>query len=152
MKNWCGPWIAFVKLFFMKKYALTSLLAALLMGGCAEDRTPVTTLQTEVEHIHDEAMKQMGPMNALARQLKQEMAALPEGSPRRDSVQQAIDYIGKAEKDMMDWMKGYKAPEEKTSVKEALEYLQKEKTAIEQNGKDIQAATDQGLRLLSAPK
>ena len=121
------------------------LTGALFLTSC-EDRSKVTALQTEVEHIHDEAMKQMGPMNAMARQLKKDLGSLDSLSAQYKTIQQTLSAIDHAETDMMDWMKG---PDEKVSAEEAMKYLNEQKAKIEQNLKDIQSATDAGIKQMS---
>lgn len=133
---------------------IKSILSAILLSGSlfvvsCEDRTKVTALQTEVEHIHDEAMKQMGPMNAMARQLKKDLGSLDSLSAQYKAIQQTLSAIDHAETDMMDWMKGYKAPDEKVSAEEALKYLNEQKAKIEQNLKDIKVATDEGIKQMT---
>ncbi len=128
------------------KLISTLLLTSLLLA--CNDRKEVTALQTETEYIHDEAMKLMGPMNALVRDLKKELAEIDSTSARFDSIQQTILFAKQAESDMMEWMKNYKAPTESVSKEEALSYLNQQKTAIEKNAQDLQEATNRAKSLI----
>ena len=128
------------------KLISTLLLTSLLLA--CNDRKEVTALQTETEHIHDEAMKLMGPMNALVRDLKKELAEIDSTSARFDTIQQTILFAKQAESDMMEWMKNYKAPTESVSKEEALSYLNQQKTAIEKNAQDLQEATNRAKSLI----
>ena len=128
------------------KLISTLLLTSLLLA--CNDRKEVTALQTETEYIHDEAMKLMGPMNALVRDLKKELAEIDSTSARFDSIQQTILFAKQAETDMMEWMKNYKAPTESVSKEEALSYLNQQKTAIEKNAQDLQEATNRAKSLI----
>ena len=51
---------------------------------------------------HDEAMKDMGPMNAISRSIKKEMETLDSLSPRRDSLRNAVSNLERAEEEMMN--------------------------------------------------
>ena len=128
------------------KLISTLLLTSLLLA--CNDRKEVTALQTETEYIHDEAMKLMGPMNALVRDLKKELAEIDSTSARFDTIQQTILFAKQAESDMMEWMKNYKAPTESVSKEEALSYLNQQKTAIEKNAQDLQEATNRAKSLI----
>lgn len=126
---------------------ITALLLSSLLLAC-NDRKAVVDLQTETEHAHDEAMRLMGPMNALVRNLKQELPAIDSSSARYDSIQQLINTAQKAEADMMNWMKNYKAPTETIAKEEALNYLNQQKSAIEQNARDLQDVTSRAQLLI----
>lgn len=128
------------------KLIIALLLTSLLLA--CNDRKEVTALQTETEHIHDEAMKLMGPMNALVRNLKKELTKIDSNSLRFDSIQQTILFAKQAETDMMDWMKNYKAPTESISKEDALNYLNQQKIAIQKNAVDLQNATNQAKSLV----
>ncbi|MFN7327800.1 MAG: hypothetical protein ACK5SQ_14565 [Chitinophagales bacterium] len=128
------------------KLISTLLLTSLLLA--CNDRKEVTALQTETEYIHDEAMKLMGPMNALVRDLKKELAEIDSTSARFDTIQQTILFAKQAESDMMEWMKNYKAPTESVSKEEAISYLNQQKTAIEKNAQDLQEATNRAKSLI----
>lgn len=93
-------------------------------------------------------MKLMGPMNALVRDLKKELAEIDSTSARFDTIQQTILFAKQAESDMMEWMKNYKAPTESVSKEEALSYLNQQKTAIEKNAQDLQEATNRAKSLI----
>jgi|1048.fasta_scaffold02363_3 hypothetical protein len=126
---------------------ITALLLSTFLLAC-NDRQAVIALQTETEHSHDEAMKLMGPMNALVRNLKKELTEIDTSSTRYDSIQQVIKTAQKAEADMMDWMKNYKAPSETITKEEALLYLNQQKSAIEQNARDLQEVTSRAQLLI----
>lgn len=115
-------------------------LVILVVSSC-DNNKEVEALKAETMRIHDEAMKDMGPMNARSRQLKKEMAELDSLSPRRDSLLRLVSAMEKAEEGMMDWMKNYKAPGDDMPKEEAIKYLQEQKAAIEKNLNEIRAAS-----------
>ena len=124
------------------KFPLNALLLGLtlLLAGACNNNKEVEALKAETMRIHDEAMKDMGPMNARSRQLKKEMTELDSLSPRRDSLFKIVSAMEKAEEEMMDWMKNYKAPGDDMPKEEAIKYLQEQKAAIEKNLNNIRAA------------
>lgn len=100
--------------------------------------------------VHDTAMKDMAEMSRTGRALKQILAetdTLPANKAKRDSIAVTLVAIEKADADMMDWMQQYRKPDEK-SVEEAVAYLNEQKQKIEQNLRDIQAATAAGRQFL----
>ncbi len=128
----------------MHIFKINNLLAALCLCAVVlvscNDRKEVEALKAETMRIHDEAMKDMGPLNAMARNIKKELAALDSLAPQRDSLLQVASKLESAETEMMDWMKNYKDPADDMPKEAAVKYLQEQKTAIEKNLKNIQAA------------
>lgn len=113
----------------------------LFLAAACDNNKEVESLKAETMRIHDEAMKDMGPMNARSRQLKKEIAELDSLSPRRDSLFKIVSAIEKAEEGMMNWMSNYKAPGDDMPKEEAIKYLQEQKAAIEKNLNEIRAAS-----------
>jgi hypothetical protein len=125
--------------------------ALLLFFACTDQRAEVNALEESTMRVHDEAMSQMSEMKAIGRQLKKSLAtvdSLGQTGPQRDSLLLGIRAIDLAGRDMMDWMAGYKAPDQ-LSNEEALKYLTLEKQKIDKNKSDIDAATTLGKSLLN---
>lgn len=129
------------------KASLSVLLISLFfLTSCNNDQKQIDTLFHETEVIHDAAMKDMADMNRVARELKATMIAAtmtPEQSAVYTSV---LDNIGKAENEMMEWMKGFKKPDELAPA-DAIKYLQEQKVNIEKNHTNIKAALEAGKKL-----
>lgn len=131
----------------MNKIIVFFCCAAMLLGAC-DSRKAVLDAQAETERAHDEAMKLMGPLNAAARQLKQEMQNIDTLSARYDSIRQTIATIQRVESDMMTWMVAYQPPKDDVPKETALQYFQDKQKAIEQNGAESKAALEQAQNLL----
>lgn len=129
-----------------KSATLFALIGITVCFTACNDRKEVEALKTETMRIHDEAMKDMGPMNAISRSIKNEMETLDSLSPRRDSLRNAVSNLERAEEEMMNWMKNYKDPGENMPKEEAVKYLQEQKTAIEKNLNSIRTATKEAMR------
>lgn len=127
-----------------------SLSLSLLLFACTTDNTGVK-LYEEAMTVHDEAMKDMGEMNRVGRELKAKVLTLDstaaDYATRKVAYDAALQHIEKAGDDMMSWMRDFKKPTELTS-KNAVEYLQKAKTGIADNAADIKAAIEEGKALL----
>ncbi len=123
-----------------KKIAAFALAIAFLPA--CENRREVLDLQHKTEEIHDAAMKEMAAMNRLARQLKKQEGGQAE---HRDSLANALQQMDKAEEEMMNWMKNYHAPKN-LPTEEAVKYLTEQKTSIETNLQNIQAAHEAGKK------
>lgn len=130
-------------------FAKTSLLFSCLLfffSACNNDQKQVEALANETESVHDDAMKDMADMNRVARELKQTLIAATMTPEQSAIYTQTLEAIGKAENDMMDWMKNYKRPEG-MAAPEALKYLQEQKALIEKNHAEIKAALEAGMKL-----
>jgi hypothetical protein len=112
------------------------------------DRKAVETLEKATMDLHDEAMKSMGDMNAVASAIRAALPGVDSLSPRYDSLQTAVRTIRKAEADMMDWMQQYNSPAEDMPIEAATSYLNDQKAKIAKNLKDIQDALAQGKGVL----
>ncbi len=119
------------------------VVAILLPKGTS----PVDALMQETMDIHDTAMVEMAEMNRLGRALKRELAQLPEGTPRADSIRAVLLQMKNAEEDMYTWMRQYEEPP-REPAEQALHYLEEQKHLISQNQQDIRAARDVARRLL----
>lgn len=119
----------------------------MLTVGCNDQKKQVEALQKETEDIHDAAMKDMAEMNRVARGMKEFMVSATMTAEQSATYTETLESIGKAENEMMAWMTEYKAPTDMPAA-EALKYLETQKNLIEQNHIAIQAATEQGKKLL----
>ncbi|HLP94447.1 MAG TPA: hypothetical protein VK168_10455 [Saprospiraceae bacterium] len=131
----------------MKKLTIL-MLALAFFSACNNDQKAVDALLKETETIHDEAMKDMAEMNRLAREIKEFMISASMTPEQSQVYTQTLTQIGQAENDMMSWMKEFKAPEANAPAKESLDYLAKQKEAIQKNHNDIKAAIEAGKKLL----
>lgn len=130
---------------FFSAFGLAIAIVATSCGN--EKKQQIDTLIGETERIHDEAMKEMADMNRIARDLKQRMIADSSmAAERKEAIMSTLTLMGKAENDMMEWMKNYKNPDGMPPV-EALKYIQEQKNLIEKNQKDIKAALEAGQKL-----
>ena len=129
------------------KYATLILAASLILLSC-NDRKAVETLEKATMDLHDEAMKSMGAMNAVASDIRAALPGVDSLSPRYDSLQTAVRTIKKAEADMMDWMQQYNSPAEDMPIEAATSYLTDQKAKMAKNLKDIQDALAQGKGVL----
>jgi hypothetical protein len=134
-----------------KLFTASVLILSFIFIAC-NDRAAVEKAAQATMTIHDDAMRLIGPMQVLNRQLKAEMATLDSLSPRFDSLAQAVLAIGRADRDMMAWMANYEEPAESVQEPIALQYLKEQQSKIEQNYKDIQQATSEAKRLLETKK
>jgi hypothetical protein len=129
------------------KYSRILVLCVVFVA--CENRSEVEALLAETERIHDEAMSQIGPANALARQLKTRMENLDSLSPRYDQLRQARGLLYRANDDMNTWMAEYEEPTNQTPKAEAIRYLQDQKAKMEQNRGDILHAISNAQKLLA---
>ncbi len=140
----------------MKKNAFFSPSALVAMGvlfcsififsACGDDTKQIEALTLETEKIHDETMKDLADMNRVARELKQSMTATTMTPEQSAVYTETLTNMGKAENDMMDWMKNYKTTADMSSA-DALKYIQEQKMAIEKNKVSIKAALEAGTKL-----
>ncbi len=130
----------------LAKASALTLCFLLMFTACGNDKKQVEALAKETETIHDEAMKDLADMNRVARELKQTMIAAMMNPEQSAAYSDALTAMGKAENEMMDWMKNYKSPDD-MSTADALKYLQAQKTLIEKNRADIKAAMEAGKKL-----
>ena len=131
----------------MKYATLLLAVASFILLSC-NDRKAVETLEKATMDLHDEAMKSMGDMNAMASAIRAALPGVDSLSPRYDSLQTAVRVIKKAEADMMDWMQQYNSPAEDMPIEAATSYLTDQKAKMAKNLKDIQAALAQGHGVL----
>lgn len=129
----------------MKKIAYF-LFCTLFLAACGNAPKQIETLTKETETIHDEAMKTMADMNRVARELKEFMISASMTPEQSATYTEVLTNMGKAENDMMDWMKNYKAPDQMPPA-EAMSYLKTQKELIEKNHADLKAALEAGKKL-----
>jgi hypothetical protein len=134
------------------KHTILTLLVALTLAACGEDRKPVEALEKTTMDLHDEAMKAMGPMNKTATAIRKTLKTTDSLSQRYQDLQAAATAIERAEADMMDWMEQYQSPADSVPVARAVEYLTTQKARMEQNFNDIKAASERGAKLLDGGK
>lgn len=137
--------IAFLNASFLA-FAGLLFCSTLLLSACGDDKKQIETLTKETETIHDETMKDMADMNRVARELKQTMISATMTPEQSAVYTQVLDNMGKAENEMMEWMKNYKTTDEMPGS-EAIKYLQDQKMQIEKNRASIKAALEAGLKL-----
>jgi small-conductance mechanosensitive channel len=132
-----------------KFFPASAFILSLVLLACNEQAVVEKATEATMK-VHDEAMRLIGPMQGLNRQLKAEMASLDSLSPRYDSLAQAVRAIGRADRDMKQWMAEFEAPAANIPTQEALSYLKEQLTKIQKNYNDINAATEEAKRLVNA--
>lgn len=134
------PWLAGAKA------GALLLFTILLFTACNDDKKQIEALTQATETAHDEAMKDLADMNRVARELKETLIAATMTAEQSTVYNDVLTNMGKAENNMMDWMKNYKSPDA-LAPGEALKYLTEQKTLIEQNRVEIKAALEAGKKL-----
>lgn len=129
-----------------KAFLALFLFSFLLITACGEEKTQIEAITQQTETIHDEAMKELAEMNRVARELKQTMIAAMMNPEQSAAYSDALTAMGKAENNMMDWMKNYKSPDS-MPTSEAFKYLQEQKALIEKNRAEIRTALEEGKKL-----
>ncbi len=99
------------------------------------------SLKDEVMVIHDEVMPKMGEINRLRKKLinLKEEGQIPD-SMSIEPINEAIEYLEKADDGMMDWMGEFDSPSKlrgKKTHEEIMAYLKEEKVKVEQVKYDI---------------
>ncbi|MEZ4884126.1 MAG: hypothetical protein R3E32_05240 [Chitinophagales bacterium] len=120
--------------------------------GCNGDaaKTPsepisqVKELQKEVMKIHDEAMAKMDLIYRLKKQVSSLADSLMKNDPSltpkaKIGFNEYIISLEAADESMMNWMRNYKAPKDK-SEEEAMAYLQDQMQKIEKVKKEMNEA------------
>jgi len=130
----------------VKTSLLSILFSALFFTACSDDKKQIETLSKATEAVHDEAMKDMADMNRIARELKQTMIAATMTPEQSAVYTEVLTNMGKAENNMMDWMKNYQAMDQMAPT-DALKYIQEQKKQIEKNQLEIKAALEAGKKL-----
>ena len=130
------------------RFFVALVLPMMILGTSCNDRKAVEELKDATMAVHDEAMKELGAMNSVARGLKATMNSLDSLSPERIEIKNTISDMEKAESEMMDWMAQYRAPAKDMPKEEALKYLQGQKTLMEKNLEDIRAAKNRGEKVI----
>ncbi len=123
------------------------LFSFLLFTACNNDKKQIEALITSTTELHDNAMKDLADMNRVARELKQTIAAATMTPEQSALYTTALESMGKAENDMMEWMKNYKLQEDMPAA-DKIKYLQEQKALIEKNGVEIKAALETGKKLM----
>lgn len=122
------------------------LFSTMMFTACGDDKKQVEALTSETEKLHDEAMKDLADMNRVARELKETMIASTMTPEQSAVYTDVLTKMGKAENEMMEWMKNYKSPDG-MPAKDAMPYLQEQKSLIEKNRAEIKASLEAGLKL-----
>ena len=110
---------------------------------------PNKSLETEVNALHDQTMKEMSEMERVGRQVKEDFKTLPQ--EQRKPYIEAIAAISRAGMDMMAWMRDYRSPGDLPAA-EATRYLNEQKTKLQRNRDDIRAALALGQKLAKPSK
>lgn len=111
--------------------ALLLAVLTLPLHSCTpSDEQRVETIRLEVLAIHDEAMDMMGPMYELEMALTSQLDKRKQNHQPTDDQQAAITGLIVAQEAMMDWMRQYKPPGEKSTFPEAMTYFQNQKRHI----------------------
>ena len=129
---------------FAQKIAMKIIyffISLLFLVAC-NDSGNLEKISQETMDIHDEAMEELADMNRVKRQLQERLE-----SDSSQTITQLITDIEVAHKDMMDWMRDYKAPEG-MPTKEAVTYMEDQKAKISKNRDDIHAALEAGKKYL----
>ena len=130
----------------VKTSLLSILFSALFFTACGDDKQQIETLSKATETVHDEAMKDLADMNRIARELKDQMIAATMTPEQSAVYNEVLTNMGKAENNMMDWMKNYQAMDQMAPA-DALKYIQEQKKLIEKNQAEIKAALEAGKKL-----
>lgn len=129
-------------------------LMIMLLTACQSNDPQVIeqqALHDKLMVVHDEVMPKMGDMHKLRKKLVRisENTNLPEGDLA--AVKEAIVYLKNADDGMMDWMGAYNLPSKLRGQKthaEIMEYLQTEKTKIEQVKYDMLTSISAATQLV----
>lgn len=140
--------IAFLPAVAIAKAGALLLISFLFFTACNNDKQQIEKLTKENNETHDTAMKELADMNRVARELKQFMISATMTPEQSAVYNDALTAMGRAENDMMDWMKDDKSTDEMPPT-EAIQYLQERKKLIEKNLADIKAAMEAGKKLQS---
>lgn len=128
------------------------LLVAVLQVACGKtgkniqnEKAAETQLWEEVMVVHDDVMPKMSDINRLKKGLRE--------LPQDRSTMTAITDLTKAEDAMWDWMHGLKTQVQIDSLahEEALDYLWREKTRIEEVRDLMLKSMEQGEKALNKP-
>ena len=130
------------------RYAATQIAAAAETNNLPAD-DPNKRLEAEVNALHDQTMKEMTDMERIGRQIKEDFKTVK--ADQRKAYIKAIADISRAGMDMMAWMRDYRSPASLPAA-EATTYLNEQKTKLQRNRIDIQAALAEGRKLVEPGK
>jgi uncharacterized protein involved in exopolysaccharide biosynthesis len=125
----------------LKCWALCICLLSL-----ANCRDQVAELTTQVEQVHDEAMRDISPLNALDRSIRARLTQMDSTTAEYAQMRKVQYQIYQADEDMKAWMANYNPPDLKDPA--AVRYLTAELEKIRKNQADIKAAIEAGKLLM----
>lgn len=144
-----------IKSFFLS-FAV-AMLAFACGGGASDQSQPEdpTTLEEqkweEVMAVHDEVMPKMSEINRLSRSLRDYKENQETIDPQAEQrIDAAIQELSTAEERMWDWMNNLKQLDglrEQQSHEEIMNYLNEEKTAIDQVRDEMMSAIEEAEKL-----
>ena len=111
---------------------------------------PNKSLETEVNTLHDQSMKDMAEMERVGRQVKAEFKTV-QGDEARKSYVKSIAETSRAGMDMMAWMRDYRAPSDLPAA-EASRYLNEQKAKLQRLHSAILAATTNAQKVVKTSK
>lgn len=126
--------------------AIMSLILLLLSCVAGGEKREIEKVETEVIALHDEVMPLMGTLFKIRKQLQKRT----EADPSNVQLVEATLNIKLAEEEMMDWMRSYDPSFEGIDDTETLDYLAKQKIAIEAVGIRMKEAMAIGEALIKA--
>ena len=102
--------------------------------------------------VHDEVMPKMGEINNLRKKLiKLSKSGQVGDTIQLSTIQEAIEYLEKADDGMMDWMGEFKSPSKlrgKKSHEEIMTYLKSEKVKVEKVKYDMLTSISTATEIL----
>ena len=129
---------------------LLSIIMSSIFVSC-ENENKVENKRKEVFAIHDEIMPEMGNLMKLKRETKAKIHLLDSLGidAKVDELNTIIQKLDEADEAMMEWMRNFKDPTEKTSETEALDYLEEELKKIKEVKKKFNSSSEQAMKELS---
>ena len=133
--------------------AATTLLTFCQTNKSSESNTlaepTIAELKTEVLAIHDEVMPKMGELRRARKDLMLQADSLTESNPERAAIlNAAADELGSANDGMMQWMRAYE-PEFEGTEEEIREYLEAQKTSIQEVKENMLGSLEKGREILA---
>ena len=139
------------------KFLLSNIAVILLIISAlscekktSEEEEKRAALKKEVMDIHDYAMAKMGTLHDMEMKL---LAATDSTNEEQMTMAASkINALQKADKDMMDWMRQYKAPTKEMPFEEVEKYLSVQKEMIQKVKEDTDKSIEEAKALLEQLK
>lgn len=131
------------------------VLAVVTISSCGEKKkSQQDLLYDEVIAIHDEIMPKMGDIMKYKKLLTQRVNTLidegmEENAVTIEAVKKAVADLEVSHEEMMDWMHQFNPEFKDMTEKEIMDYLNDQKTKIEQVGKTTSEALTNAEKLLN---